>query len=119
MAATVRWRIPGQSEAKKDDIVTCAWRANYTSAVQHRGEVEAVLRDQASRGQIRIYMEPVAKKLWQAKPDGLGRIDTADSDLMHHQYRLSVLQWNPGPARRNPTNIVSAACGEFHAAILP
>ena len=23
------------------------------------------------------------------------------------------LQWNPGPARRNPTNIVSAACGRF------
>ena len=42
---TVRWRIPGQSEAEEDDIVTCAWRATYTSAVQHRGEVEAVLRD--------------------------------------------------------------------------
>ena len=25
---------------------------------------------------------------------------------MHHQFRLSLLQWNPGPARRNPTNIV-------------
>ena len=24
----------------------------------------------------------------------------------------------PGPARRNPTNIVSAACGKFHAVIL-
>ena len=34
---------------------------------------------------------------------------------MHHQYRLSLLQWNPGPARRNPTNIVSAACGKYHA----
>ena len=44
----------------------------------------------------------------QAKPDGLGHTDTADSDLMHHQYRLSVLQWNPGPARRNPTNIIAA-----------
>ena len=39
----------------------------------------------------------------QSKPDGHGYIDTADSDLMHHQYRLSVLQWNPGPARSNPT----------------
>ena len=37
---------------------------------------------------------------------------------MHHQYRLSVLQWNPGPARRNPTNIIAAACGKFHAVIL-
>ena len=45
-------------------------------------------------------------------------IATADSDIMHHQFRLSLLQWNPGPARRNPTNIVSAACGTFHAVIL-
>ena len=37
---------------------------------------------------------------------------------MHHQFRLSLLQWNPGPARRNPSNIVSAACGRFHAVIL-
>ena len=45
-------------------------------------------------------------------------IATADSDIMHHQFRLSLLQWNPGPARRNPANIVSAACGKFHAVIL-
>ena len=45
-------------------------------------------------------------------------VPTADSDIMHHQFRLSLLQWNPGPARRNPTNIVSAACGRFHAVIL-
>ena len=45
-------------------------------------------------------------------------LDTPDSDLMHHQFRLSLLQWNPGPARRNPTDIVSAACGKFHAVIL-
>ena len=57
-------------------------------------------------------------KFGQSKPDGLGHIDTADSDLMHHQYRLSVLLWNPGPARRNPTNIIAAACGRFHAVIL-
>ena len=25
----------------------------------------------------------------------------------------SVFQWNPGPARRNPTNIIAAACGRF------
>ena len=37
---------------------------------------------------------------------------------MHHQFRLSLLQWNPGPARKHPTNIVSAACGKFHAVIL-
>ena len=31
-------------------------------------------------------------KFGQSKPDGLSYIDTVDSDLMHHQYRLSVLQ---------------------------
>ena len=54
----------------------------------------------------------------QSKPEGHSGIATADSDLMHHQFRLSLLQWNPGPARRNPSNIVSAACGRFHAVIL-
>ena len=57
-------------------------------------------------------------KFGQLKSDRLGHIDTVDSDLMHHQFRLSLLQWNPEPARRNPTNIVSAACGKFHAVIL-
>ena len=57
-------------------------------------------------------------KFGQSKPDGLGHIDTADSELMHHQYRLSVLQWNPGPGRRHPANIIAAACGKFHAVIL-
>ena len=65
----------------------------------------------------RALVLPVVK-FGQSKPDGLGHIDTADSDLMHHQYRPTVLQWNPGPARRNPTNIIPAACGRFHAAIL-
>ena len=54
----------------------------------------------------------------QPKSNGPSPITTADSDIMHHQFRLSLLQWNPGPARRNPTNIVSAACGRFHAVIL-
>ena len=57
-------------------------------------------------------------KFGQSKLDGLGYIDTVDSHLMHHQYRLSVHQWNPGPAHRNPTNIIAAACGKFHAVIL-
>ena len=38
---------------------------------------------------------------------------------MHHQYRLSVLQWNPGPARRTPTKIIAASRDRFHAVILP
>ena len=54
----------------------------------------------------------------QYKSEGQSGLDTADSDLMHHQFRLSLLQWNPGPARKHPTNIVSAACGKFHAVIL-
>ena len=57
-------------------------------------------------------------KFGQSKPEGHGGTDTADSDFMHHQFRLSLLQWNPGPARRSPTNIVSAACGKYHAVIL-
>ena len=40
----------------------------------------------------RVLVLPMVK-FGQAKPEGLGRIDTADSDLMHHLYRLSVLQW--------------------------
>ena len=54
----------------------------------------------------------------QSKPDGHTGLDTADSDLMHHQFRLSLLQWNPGQARKYPSHIVSAACGKFHAVIL-
>ena len=62
----------------------------------------------------RALVRPMVK-FGQSKPDGLGFFDTVDSDLMHHQYRLSVLQWNPGPARRNPTNSIAVACGKFHA----
>ena len=65
----------------------------------------------------RALVLPVVK-FGQSKPDGLGYIDTVDSDLMHHQYRLFVLRWNPGLARRYPTNIIAAACGKFHAVIL-
>ena len=54
----------------------------------------------------------------QAKPAGLGHIHNAGSDLIHRQYGLSILQWNPGPARRNPTQIIAANCGRFHAVIL-
>ena len=53
----------------------------------------------------------------QSKPDGHTGLDTVDSDLMHHQFRLSLLQWNPGPARKYPSNIVTAVCGKFHAVI--
>ena len=52
----------------------------------------------------------------QTKPAGLGHIHNADNDLVHHQFRLSILQWNP--ARRNPTQIIAATCGRFHAVVL-
>ena len=45
-------------------------------------------------------------------------LHNADSDLMHHQFRVSLLQWNPGPARKNPTQILQAMCGRFHVVIL-
>ena len=54
----------------------------------------------------------------QTKSAGPGHIDNAESDLMHHQHRLSILQWNPVPARRNPTQIIAASCGRLHAVIL-
>ena len=54
----------------------------------------------------------------QPKPPGHGTLHNAENDLMHHQYRLSVLQWNPGPTRKKPTQIIAAACGRFHAVIL-
>ena len=53
-----------------------------------------------------------------SKPPGHGHLHNAHSDLMHHQYRLSVLQWNPGSARRSPTKIIAATCGRFHAVLL-
>ena len=57
-------------------------------------------------------------KFGQSKPDGHSGLDTVDSELMHHQFRLSLLRWNPGPARRNSTKIIAATCGRFHAVIL-
>ena len=50
--------------------------------------------------------------------DNLHSAHNANSDLLHHQYRLSVLQWNPGPTRKNPTQILPTVCGRFHAVIL-
>ena len=41
---------------------------------------------------------------------------TAISCIINSAFPL--LQWNPGPARKYPGHIVSAACGKFHAVIL-
>ena len=58
----VKWRVPGQAEAGEDDVVEGAWRANYASAAEYVEEVEAVLCDQATRGQIAIFPEAVANQ---------------------------------------------------------
>ena len=39
--------------------------------------------------------------------------------MLHAQYRLSLLQWNAGAARRQPTPLVTAMCGAFNAVLLP
>ena len=40
------------------------------------------------------------------------------SDLLHAQYRLSLLQWNAGAVRRRPTKLITAMCGAFNAVLL-
>ena len=40
------------------------------------------------------------------------------SDLLHAQYRLSLLQWNAGAVRRRPTQLIKAMCGAFNAVLL-
>ena len=40
------------------------------------------------------------------------------SDLLHAQYKLSLLQWNAGAACRQPTQLVTAMCGAFNAVLL-
>ena len=52
-------------------------------------------------------------RLAEAKSSWQGTLVNSVSDLMHHQYRLSVPQWNPGPARKNPTHILAAPAGDF------
>ena len=42
----------------------------------------------------------------------------AKSDMLHAQYRLSLLQWNAGAARRQPTQLITVMCGAFHAVLL-
>ena len=63
--------------------------------------VQTLVRKQVLFPKPRVLVLPM-DKFGKSKPDGLGYIDTVDRDLMHHQYRLSVLQWNPGPAAGTP-----------------
>ena len=62
--------------------------------------------------------QDATQRVWRS-PSPAGRaLSSTVSDLMHHQHRLSVPQRNPGPARKNPTQILQAACGRLHAVIL-
>ena len=38
--------------------------------------------------------------------------------MIHAQYRMSLLQWNAGSARHQPTQLVTAMCGAFNAVLL-
>ena len=52
------------------------------------------------------------------KPEFHGPLSDAKSDLLHAQYRLSLLQWNAVAARRRPTQLVTAMCGAFNVVLL-
>ena len=52
------------------------------------------------------------------KPDSHGPLSDSQSDLLHAQYRLSLLQWSAGTDRRQPTQLVTAMCGAFNAVLL-
>ena len=54
----------------------------------------------------------------QFKPCYEGAMTDDVSDLLHAQYRLSLLQWNAGAASRQPTRLVAAMCGAFNAVLL-
>ena len=60
-----------------------------------------------------VLVHPMSPRLVGPVP-----LDDSRNDLMHCQCRLSVLHWNPGPARKNDTQIIPAACGRFHEVIL-
>ena len=97
---------------------SCAKRSASTALAGTHNSTGSTLRTDAG-----LFPKPKAVILpmvnfGHPQSNGPGPIATADSDIMHHQFRLSLLEWNPGPARRNPSNIVSAACGRFHAVIL-
>ena len=54
----------------------------------------------------------------KSKPCYEGVMTDDVSDLLHAQYRLSLLQWNAGTARRQPTQLVAAMCGAFDVVLL-
>ena len=50
----------------------------------------------------------------KSKPCFEGAMTDDVSDLLHAEYKLSLLQWNAGAARRQPTRLVPAMCGAFN-----
>ena len=91
-----RMPIPPKREHKPPSTMLIAQRANPFPSWRHCATHVASCRA-------------------QAQPAGL-LVDSV-SDLTHNQHR-PVLQWDPSPARKNPTQILPAACGRFHAVTL-
>ena len=54
----------------------------------------------------------------KSKPVLEGDMTDEVSDLLHAQYRLSLLQWNAGAVRRRPTQLITTMCGAFNAVLL-
>ena len=54
----------------------------------------------------------------RSKPCHEGAMTDEVRDLLHAQYRLSLLQWNAGTARRQHTQLVTAMCGAFNVVLL-
>ena len=54
----------------------------------------------------------------KSKPCFEGAMTDDVSDLLHAHYRLSLLQWNAGAARRLPARLATAMCGAFNAVLL-
>ena len=56
--------------------------------------------------------------VWEVQALPRGVMTDEVSDLLDAQYRLSLLQWNAGTARRQPTQLVTAMCGAFNVVLL-
>jgi hypothetical protein len=79
-----KWSLPGQANPEDEDSLEGAWLSNYASALEHSNEVEAILEDQVTRGQVFALSEEEAKKKYgknlqvaalgavikETKPDG-------------------------------------------------
>ena len=80
---------------------TCKRRASTALAGTHHAIGADPRKGTGPFPKPRALVLPMLK-FGQSNPGGLGHIDIVDSDLMHHQYRLSVLQWNSGQRAGTP-----------------